>query len=134
MSPTSEGIVVGYDGSPDADEAARWAARTAVLRGEPLRVLIVSDPMDSPRRPGVHEPWWSERESGARQVLDAAGASDAVTERHVGGPVPTLVNASTESTMLVLGSRGHSRMGEVILGSVSQSAARRAHCPVVVIR
>lgn len=129
-----QGIVVGYDGSPDADEAARWAAGTALLRGEPLRVVIVSDPMDSPRRPGVPESWWAEQEASVRQVLDAAGANHAAIERHVGGLVPTLVKASTGSAMLVLGSKGHSRMGEVILGSVSQSAARRAHSPVVVVR
>jgi len=128
------GIVVGYDGSPDADEAARWAAATAVLRREPLRVVIVSDPMDSPRRPGVPESWWAEQEESARLVLDAAGANDASIERHVGGLVSTLVNASIGSAMLVLGSQGHSRVGEVILGSVSQSAARRAHSPVVVVR
>lgn len=128
------GVVVGYDGSADADEAARWAAGTALLRGEPLRVAIVSDPMDSPRRPGVPESWWAEREASARQVLDAAGASDASIERHAGALVPTLVNTSIGSAMLVLGSQGHSRVGEVILGSVSQSAARRAHSPVVVVR
>lgn len=128
------GIVVGYDGSPDADEAARWAAATGVARREPLRVVIVSDPMDSPRRPGVPESWWAEQEESARRVLDAAGANDASIERHVGGLVSTLVNASIGSAMLVLGSQGHSRVGEVILGSVSQSAARRAHSPVVVVR
>ena len=128
------GIVVGYDGSPDADEAARWAGATAVARREPLRVVIVSDPMDSPRRPGVPESWWAEQEESARLVLDAAGANDASIERHVGGLVSTLVNASIGSAMLVLGSQGHSRVGEVILGSVSQSAARRAHSPVVVVR
>jgi nucleotide-binding universal stress UspA family protein len=36
--------------------------------------------------------------------------------------------------MLVLGSRGHSRVGEVVQGSVSQSSARRARCPVIVVR
>ena len=107
-----QGIVVGYDGTRDADEAARWAARTAVLRAEPLRVVIVSDPMTSPRRPGVSESWWADRESGVRAVLEAEGAGDATIERHVGGLAHTLVNASTGASMLVLGSRGHSRVGE----------------------
>jgi nucleotide-binding universal stress UspA family protein len=72
-------------------------------------------------------------EASARQVLDEAGA-EATIERHIGGFVSALVNASREASMLVLGSHGHSRVGEVLVGSVSQRAARRAHAPVVVVR
>jgi nucleotide-binding universal stress UspA family protein len=45
-----------------------------------------------------------------------------------------LVDSSKDASMLVLGSRGHGRVGEALLGSVSQSAARHALCPVVVVR
>jgi nucleotide-binding universal stress UspA family protein len=127
-------MVVGYDASPDADEAARWAADTARLWGEPLVALIVVDPMESPRSPGRPEAWWADVEESARQTLTAAGAIDFTIKRHVGGLVHSLLDAASVASMLVLGSRGHSRIGELVLGSVSQTAARRARCPVVVIR
>jgi nucleotide-binding universal stress UspA family protein len=134
MSSHTSGIVVGYDGTPDADEAARWAAATALLRGEPITAVVVNEPMDAPRSPGWPESWWEEIEQRARETLAAAGAEDVTVERHVGRLVHTLVEASSDASMLVLGSRGHSRIGELVLGSVSQSAARRSRRPVVVVR
>jgi nucleotide-binding universal stress UspA family protein len=106
----------------------------ALLRGEPILALIVVEPMDAPRTQGWPESWWEEIEQRARDTLTAAGATDATVERHVGKLVHTLVDAASEASMLVLGSRGHSRLGEVVMGSVSQSAARRARGPVVVVR
>lgn len=96
--------------------------------------LIVVEPMDAPRSQGWPESWWEAIEQRARETLDAAGATDATVERHVGKRVHTLVDAASGASMLVLGSRGHSRLGEVVMGSVSQSSARRARGPVVVVR
>ena len=127
-------ILVGYDGSTDADMAAGWAGRMAHLRGEPLVAAIVVDRMESPRRPNWPESWWEEIEERARAALATAGATDVTVERQHGGVVSTLVDSSSDASMLVLGSRGHGRIGEALLGSVSQSAARRARCPVVVVR
>lgn len=134
MSTRTRGLVVGYDGSPEADAALRWAALTARQRGETLDALIVTEPMTSPRSQAWPADWWADIERRARETLDAAGATDATVERHVGNLVPTLVDAARSATMLVLGSRGHSRIAEIALGSVSQSTTRHARTPVVVIR
>jgi nucleotide-binding universal stress UspA family protein len=134
MTTRTHGIVVGYDGSPDSDEAARWAAGSALLRGEPILALIVIEPMDSPRSQGWPSAWWDDIEQRAVETLTAAGAADFTVERHYGKLVHTLLDASRDASMLVLGSRGHSRVGEVVIGSASQSAARKARCPLVVVR
>jgi len=134
MSTRTRGLVLGYDGSPESDEAARWAAGTALLRGEPILALVVVEPMDSPRSHGWPESRWSEIEQRAADTLAAAGATDVTVERHAGKPVHTLLDAARDASMLVLGSRGHSRVGEVVIGSVSQKTARHARCPVVVVR
>jgi nucleotide-binding universal stress UspA family protein len=134
MSTRTHGIVVGYDGSPESDEAARWAAGTALLRGEPILALVVVEPLDSPRSQGWPTSWWDAIEQRAQDTFAAAGATDVTVERHFGKLVHTLVDAAQDASMLVLGSRGHSRLGEVVLGSVSQTSARHARCPVVVIR
>jgi nucleotide-binding universal stress UspA family protein len=134
MSTRTQGVVVGYDGSPESDEAARWAAGAALLRGEPILALIVVEPLDSPRAQGWPTSWWDEIGQRARDTLAAAGADEVTVEQRVGKVVHTLLDASRGASMLVLGSRGHSRVGEVVQGSVSQSSARRARCPVVVVR
>ena len=43
------------------------------------------------------------------------------------------VVASTDAQMIVLGSRGMTPLGRLLLGSVSNSAVHHAHCPVAVI-
>jgi nucleotide-binding universal stress UspA family protein len=55
-------------------------------------------------------------------------------ERHVGHLVPRLVESARDSSMLVVGSHGHGLVHEILLGSVSQSAARQSAVPVVVVR
>jgi nucleotide-binding universal stress UspA family protein len=134
MTTKTHGIVVGYDGSPEADAAARWAAGMALLRHEPILALVVVEPMDSPRSQGWPVSWWEEIEQRGRDTLAAAGAVDVSVERHFGRLAHTLVDAARDASMLVLGSRGHGRIGELVLGSVSQSAVRRARGPVVVVR
>jgi nucleotide-binding universal stress UspA family protein len=134
MNERTHGIVVGYDGSSESDEAVRWAAGMALLRGEPLMALVVVEPMDAPRTQGWPQSWWEEIEDRARKTLAEAGATDATVERHVGKLVHTLLDASRDASMLVLGSSGHSRLGEIVIGSASQSAARHARGPVVVVR
>jgi len=134
MSTQPPSIVVGYDGSPDADAAATWAGQMARLRGEAVVVAIVVDRMESPRRPQWPESWWEEIEGQARETLAAVGVHDLAIERLDGGIASTLVDRATDASMLVLGSHGHGRVGEALLGSVSQSAARHSRCPVVVVR
>jgi nucleotide-binding universal stress UspA family protein len=56
-----------------------------------------------------------------------------VTERF-GATVPTLIDASKDADLLVVGSRGHGDFRKVLLGSVSHQCARHAKCTVVVAR
>ena len=45
-----------------------------------------------------------------------------------------LLAEATDAALLVVGSRGHGRVGELLLGSVSQHLAGHAPCPVAVAR
>ncbi len=47
---------------------------------------------------------------------------------------PMLVELSTGADLLVVGSRGHGSIRELLLGSVGSYCARHAHCPIVIVR
>ena len=44
-----------------------------------------------------------------------------------------LVDASTSASLVVVGSRGHTAVGEVLVGSVSRAVLQKAHSPIAVV-
>ncbi|HET7690706.1 MAG TPA: universal stress protein [Nocardioidaceae bacterium] len=134
MTSHNATILVGYDGSPDADSALQWAAETSVLEGHDVRAVIVDDgtsPTDGP----PHQDPPSEMVAKVEAVLTGAGAS-GVAERHgrdEGDVESILLQEATDADMLVVGGRAHGRVGAV-LGSLSQHLLGHAECPVVVVR
>ncbi|HET7432605.1 MAG TPA: universal stress protein [Nocardioides sp.] len=132
---TPHGILVGYDGSSDADVALEWAVRTAEHTGEPVRVVAVDDASIAAEGPGLWTPeYWEDVVAQGRATMVALGVAEPDVHRMTGRAVPVLLEQAAESALLVLGSRGHSRVGELLLGSVSQHLAGHAPCPVVVAR
>jgi hypothetical protein len=49
-------------------------------------------------------------------------------------PGPALVDASLDADLLVVGSRGHRELADILLGSVGMYCATHAHYPVLVYR
>ncbi|MGB5953213.1 MAG: universal stress protein, partial [Ornithinimicrobium sp.] len=43
MNASEQSVVVGYDGSPAAGKAVRWAAFEAARRDQPLTVLVATN-------------------------------------------------------------------------------------------
>uniref|UniRef100_UPI00061A9FBF universal stress protein n=1 Tax=Mycobacterium sp. UM_Kg27 TaxID=1545693 RepID=UPI00061A9FBF len=141
MSSTP-GILVGVDGSPSSVAAVDWAARDAALHNLPLTLVhVLASPVvmtfpETPMPSGYTE--W-QRDQGERylreavEIAEAAGATQVAAETVVGSTVPMLVDMSREAARLVVGSRGHGRMRRLLLGSVSSSLVRHAHCAVVVL-
>jgi len=126
--------LVGYDGSTDADIAVEWATRAAEQAQEPLRVVVVED-VGLTDGPGEWTAsYWLGVELQARSTLTALGIDQPDVRRLRGRPVPVLLERATDASLLVLGSRGHGRVGEMLLGSVSQHLAGHASCPVAVAR
>lgn len=136
-------ILVGVDGSPSSVAAVEWAARSAALHNLPLGLIHVLAPQvvmtfpETPMPPGYTE--W-QREQGERHLREAVTRAGALAPEQsieaqtvVGSTVPTLVDMSREAVRLVVGSRGHGRLRRSLLGSVSSSLVRHAHCPVAVI-
>lgn len=146
----AHGIVVGVDGSGDSDIAVRWAAREAGLRNVALTLVYALVPQVTAASALGVAPvplpaeYVESRESDGRTLLaDAArlaadSASEAVphigTELLHGASVPTLVDASKEADMLVVGGRGRTALARLLLGSVSTGVLHHARCPVAVVR
>jgi nucleotide-binding universal stress UspA family protein len=131
-------ITAGVDGSDESLAALAWAAREAVRRRRPLKVVQA---WEYER----HEALDGDRETQARWAREAvAAAAEKAAGRHAGlevsadaveGPVVgTLTAAAAESEMLVLGSRGHGPVLGFLLGSVGQQVIADADRPVVLVR
>jgi nucleotide-binding universal stress UspA family protein len=137
-------IVVGIDGSADAERALRWAVEEACLRGGRVRAVLVWTAAGPPREPSrpppatspEHPRWVAEcllRDVVERVRADVPEAR--ILEQIVfGPPVQRLLAASDEAALLVLGAHGTSRTRRMMTGSVSLACVYGASIPVVVIR
>ncbi|MEW2115710.1 universal stress protein [Streptomyces sp. NPDC005474] len=134
-------ITVGLDGSPESRAAAEWAAREAKLRGLPLKIVQVWEPVPDPMAQAPllgaeTQQYWTERvprEAAEGLRLRHPGV-EVTTEQVSGHPGDTLAEAAKSAELLVLGSRGLGGLGGFMVGSVGLSAIAHAHRPIVVVR
>ncbi len=136
-------VVVGVDGSPDANRAVEWAAWQADRDGRRLVVVHGARATDTD--------WlalWTvdrDRVDRARYEASQAIVDDAVTlaatlrpDVEVQGilvdadPRAALVDAAESAHLVVVGRRGLSPWRSVVMGSVSTSVSRHADCPTLV--
>ncbi len=136
MTPQKRPILVGYDGSADADLALQWALRTAEQSELPLRVVVAgADGQGMPAAVRAHETSVAhETAARARELVSGAAGLEADVRVEHGWPLPVLMHQAEDAEMVVLGSRGHHRLDGSWIGSVSQHLVGRAPCPVVVVR
>jgi nucleotide-binding universal stress UspA family protein len=119
-------IVVGIDGSSDAETALRWAASEARSRAATLQVVLAVPEGHSSLAAG-------------QELVDAAVAALGVTGVTIeataveGRPAEVLIDAAGTADLLVVGTRGLGRAREVIQGSVSHACAHRSPVPVAII-
>ncbi|MFB8754412.1 universal stress protein [Streptomyces nigra] len=133
-------VTVGMNGSPESDAAVRWAAREAELRGGACVDLVhVEEWLEHPPR---HVSTTEERRAWAESILlDAAEevrrtrpSLEVRTRRVRGFPSLALVDASGESDMLVIGSRGLGGAAGFFLGSTAAATISEARVPVILVR
>jgi nucleotide-binding universal stress UspA family protein len=148
MFPTK--ILLATDGSAGAEQAA-WMAKTVSEKLDSELHVVYVAPMPDPGA-------WPEAtlydrnlllqtreraESEGREVLDreryklgAMGAEIADSHLRVGRPDSEIVRLAEQlgSGLVIAGSRGLGPVRRAVMGSVSGSALRHAHCPVMVVR
>lgn len=142
-------ILVGYDGSPGADLALRWALDEAArFHGSELRPGSLTV-MQSWHEPMISKQTWVQRwndpefeeraaaEALERLVAEAAADHPAVPWRSVLAlehPAEALIATAASHQLVVVGSRGHGGFVGLALGSVAERVADRSPAPVVVVR
>lgn len=135
-------IVVGVDESPAGAAALKWAAHQAEVTGAELRIMNIWQVDVSLAMSAAEVPWLAyesdARSNAARWVADTIGSesADGTTRRLdvvQGSPGPTLVDASRDADMLVLGTQVHTGLSRALFGSVSHYCLTHATCVVVAV-
>jgi nucleotide-binding universal stress UspA family protein len=144
-------ILLATDGSEEAELALLTAVDLAKRTDSELHVLHVGEPgPEITLNPAfaINRQLWEETlreiEEEARKVLDGqlkrieeVGGTVAEAHLKIGGrPDRRIVELAEEigTGLIAIGSRGLGGMRRVLVGSVSDSVVRHAHCPVLVMR
>lgn len=142
---TAKPIVAAVDGSEYSLRAVDWAAREAVLRGSPLRIVSaaallprMADRQDTTDVAAVADILRQNRDhalaAAAARAAQAAPGLLIDADDLPGQPARAITDSGSGALMLVVGSRGMGGFTAMVLGSVSRYAASHATCPVVVVR
>jgi nucleotide-binding universal stress UspA family protein len=141
-------ILLATDGSEESNLAAQAAAELSKDTGSEVHVAYV---VPSPAELRGHHLYSEEvmrsvldqAEGEARSLLDeqaerirSGGGNVAETHLRTGRPDKEIVRLSEEleAGTIVIGSRGLGALSRALMGGVSDSVVRHAHCPVFVVR
>ena len=144
--PTS--ILLATDGSEETTLAARTAIDIADKTGSELHIILVGlsvsyvgmGPLEIADIPG---PAQEELNQEGQRLLNAQarwieanGGTVAEAHLRIGKPDEEIVSQAEElgAGLIVIGSRGLGGIRCALMGSVSGSVVRHAHCPVLVVR
>ena len=143
-------ILLATDGSKQAELAARTAVDIAATTNSELHMVTVArhehaHVYDLPEEPGdVQKSLYEAIERKARELLDEQvkkieqSGGTIPQEVHLlrGHPDREIVHLAEEigAGLIVIGSRGQGGVRRALMGSVSDSVVRQAHCPVLIVR
>lgn len=131
LGDTTDGggpVTVALDGSPASDAALGVALRIAAASRQTLAILHVVEPGGS----------WAAATPVLTAAAERARSSDVDFELiTLRGKAPETIVADAQrrdGAMIVIGTRGHTGIGRMVLGSVAAAVVERAPLPVIVVR
>lgn len=134
-------VIVGYDGSAEADAALRYGVAEAVARQADLVLVNAVDDLVLSSAWGVVFDVETIREA-ARQILKTAvdqaielgmPADRLRQDVELGNPAAVLARHSEEASLIVVGRNSVAEGERIFVGSTAVGVASTAHCPVVVV-
>ncbi len=139
-------ILLSVDASPDSDRALQLTSELARIHGSEVLVvhgrdLVMVNPSGRPAPPPMEG---LETPESAAEIVESAVSELRSAGVNVRGQVlpgqghiaRKILEAAEESNadLIVLGSRGMSRLEEMMLGSVAHKIVHTAKCPVLLAR
>jgi nucleotide-binding universal stress UspA family protein len=130
-------ILWATDGSDNAARALPWAK--ALLKGDDallIAVHIVQEPasVDRAKTPTSNHDLLANIQSAVAEAADQGLKSALKVANYVGSqPAQAIADIAREvdADVIVVGTRGHSRIGGLLVGSVAQNLLKLAPCPVL---
>lgn len=157
MNNEAQPVIVAFDGSAEAQEAVRTAAR--LFGHRPLLVVTAWEPelgralmsmSDAPGLPYVapnpealaevdraeEEHATAAADAGARLARELGSSAESLALKEGTGIADTIaaIAADRDAAAIVVGSRGLGRVKSALLGSTSQSLIRETTRPVLIVR
>lgn len=143
MSLFPTNILLATDGSENSLPALRAAADLSASSGSGVQVIYVGRGISKPANyndPSArdHEAARKARDLIDGQIKEIEGRGGTVSDSHIvpgDKPAREIVKLTRERDigMVVVGSRGLSRLQYALQGSVSSQVVRDAYCPVLVV-
>ena len=141
MSNFPTKVLIATDGSRDAELASTTAVGLANTTGSELHLVHVGPVLPEHYEPTDVEPVRIHREATETleqqtRKVEILHGTLAGSHLRMGGAAEELQTLARQlgAGLIVVGSRGRGRMRRALMGSVSDSVVRHAHCPVLVVR
>jgi nucleotide-binding universal stress UspA family protein len=138
-------ILVGYDGSENAERALHRAIELAKHTKAELRITVVADTMryTATSSGGIYKQFNQQTKQNAVNLAEAAlevakrtGLEDVYASDEEGQPADMILTLASEykSDLIVVGRRGMRGLERFLMGSVSTGIINHAKCDVLIVK
>ncbi len=136
-------ILVGFDASEESYKALDFAVDMSVSHKSSPEIIVLSvvrppEGMNLVDTDSLEKEAAEEFKTELKALVEKAGPSEVKisTDVAIGHPADTIVKYANEKgcSLIVVGHRGRSKLGGLLIGSVARHIITLAHCSVVVVR
>ena len=132
-------ILVGFDGSEGSEQALNRAMLLLEEYGEMIILAVIPSPSDKTFvDEEMHKKLKKKAENMVSEVVRDMGPQDFKITGLVeeGDPASVIIDVANrlDVDLIVLGGKGHSELGQYLIGSVANKVVQYAHKPVMVVR